>query len=181
LADLPQIEAERVERGLDGEVELRPLLLLRERRLLVRRMLVRLPLDQLDRVVDQVRVEVLDLLLRELDVFEPGDDLVVGEEAFLLPVLDELLEFFYIWEGDVDGEHGPRLSALGGTGARTALDTQRAGTPCPRLTYRARDLTQPLAKPEPISSQFRHDLATLVAAAVQEREPSQTGLSERVR
>src|SRR5205085_1554448 len=70
LADLPQIEAKRVERGLDGEVELRPLLLLREGRLLVRRMLVRLPLDQLDRVVDQVRVEVLDLLLRELDVFE---------------------------------------------------------------------------------------------------------------
>jgi hypothetical protein len=40
-------------------------------------MLVLLPLDQLDRVVDEVRVEVFDLLFRQLDLFEAGDDLVV--------------------------------------------------------------------------------------------------------
>ena len=38
--------------------------------------------------------EVLDLLLPELDFLEPGDDLVVGEEALLFPVLDELLQLF---------------------------------------------------------------------------------------
>ena len=46
-------------------------------------MLVRLAFHQLDPVVDQIRVEVFDLLLRELDVFEPGYDLVVGEKALL--------------------------------------------------------------------------------------------------
>ena len=85
LADLAQVEAEAVEARLDGEVELRrrrELVFLRLR-LLVRRRLVLLPFDQLDVVVDQVRVEVFDLLFRELDFLEPGDDLVVGEEAFL--------------------------------------------------------------------------------------------------
>ena len=64
LADLAQVEAQRVERRLDGEVELRRLFSSSaERRLLVRRVLVLLAFDQLDRVVDQVRVEVFDLLL----------------------------------------------------------------------------------------------------------------------
>jgi hypothetical protein len=67
--------------------------------------LVLLPLHQLDGVVDQVRVEVLDLLLCELDFLEPGDDLVVGEEPLLEPVLDELVELFDVRERDVDGEH----------------------------------------------------------------------------
>ena len=90
LADLAQVEPQRVERRLDGEVELRRRLLLLGRA--VRscgQSLVLLALDQLDRVVDQVGVEVLDLLLRELDVFEPGDDLVVREEPLLEPLLDE--------------------------------------------------------------------------------------------
>jgi hypothetical protein len=56
-------------------------------------------------VVDEIRVEVLDLLLGQLDVFEPGDDLVVGEEAFLLSVLYEPVQFFDVGEGDVDCEH----------------------------------------------------------------------------
>ena len=62
-------------------------------RLLVRRRLVLLALEQLDAVVDEVGVEVLDLLLGEVDLLEPGDDLVVGEEPLLLPFLDELVEF----------------------------------------------------------------------------------------
>ena len=82
LADLPQVEAQGVERRLDAQIEFRAFLLFRCD-LLVRRMLVRLALQELDPVVDQVRVEVFDLVLRELDVFEPGCDLVVVENAFL--------------------------------------------------------------------------------------------------
>ena len=92
LADLAQVEAEGVERGLDGEVELRRHLLLFDERLLVRRMLVLLALDELDAVVDQVGVEVLDLLLREVDLLEALDDLVVGEDPFVETLLDELVE-----------------------------------------------------------------------------------------
>ena len=63
-----------------------------------------LALDELDVVVDQVRVEVFDLLLRELHVLEPVDDLVVGEEALLRSVRDELLELFDLGKRDLDGE-----------------------------------------------------------------------------
>ena len=91
----------------------------------MRRRLVLLPLDELDRVVDQVGVEVLDLLLRELDLLEPGDDLVVGEKALLLSLLDELLELFDLGESDVDGEHGTSAFSRGWTGID--LDTRRAG------------------------------------------------------
>ena len=62
-ADLAQVEPQRVERRLDGEVELRRVLLLLGERLLVRQRLVLLALDELDAVVDQVRREVLELLL----------------------------------------------------------------------------------------------------------------------
>ena len=57
-------------------------------------------------MVDQVRVEVLDLLLRELDLVEPGDDLVVREEALLEPLLDEALKLLDLRESDIDGQHG---------------------------------------------------------------------------
>ncbi len=76
-----------------------------ERGLLVRRVLVILALHQLDGVVDQVRVEVFDLLLGELDLFEAGDDLVIREEALLRAVLNELVELFDVRKGNVDGEH----------------------------------------------------------------------------
>jgi hypothetical protein len=68
-------------------------------------MLVLLALEQVDRVVDQVGVEILDLLLRELDLLEAGDDLVIGEEPLLEPVLDELVEFLDVGESNIDGEH----------------------------------------------------------------------------
>ena len=109
LPDLAQIEAEGVERRLDGEVELRgddDLLVLGRRRL-VRRSLVPLALDDVDAVLDQVRVEVLDLLLRQLHVLARGGDLVVGQEAFLPPFRDELVELFDVRKRDVDGEHVP--------------------------------------------------------------------------
>ena len=63
-------------------------------------------LVELDRVVDQVRVEVLDLLLRELDVVEARDDLVVREEPLLEPLLDEAVELLDLGESDIDGQHG---------------------------------------------------------------------------
>src|SRR5207244_13258663 len=50
--------------------------------------------------------EVLDLLLAELDVFEPGDDLVIREEPSLQAILDELLELLDVRKSNVDGEHG---------------------------------------------------------------------------
>src|SRR5262249_49796444 len=79
-------------------------------RLLARKRLVLLALDELDRVVDEVRVEVLDLLLRQLDLVEAGDDLVVREEPFLEPVLDETVQLFDFRQRDVDGQHGHWLS-----------------------------------------------------------------------
>ena len=106
LADLAQVEPQRVERRLDGEVELRRgLVFIGGRRLLVRERLVLDAFDQLDRVVDQVRVEVLDLLLRELDVVEPGHDLVVREETALETLLDEALELLDLGKSDIDGQH----------------------------------------------------------------------------
>ena len=62
-------------------------------------------------MVDQIGIEVLDLFLGELDLLEPGDDLVIGEKPFLLALRDELLELFDLGESDIDGEHEPRLSS----------------------------------------------------------------------
>ena len=107
LPDLAQVEAQRVERRLDREIELRlDLLLLDRHGLRVREVLVLDAFVELDRVVDQVRVEVLDLLLRELDVVESRDDLVVREEPLLEPLLDQALELLDLGEGDIDGQHG---------------------------------------------------------------------------
>jgi hypothetical protein len=95
LPDLAQVEAQRVERRLDGQVELRRLLRLRvwERGLRVRRLLVLLPLDQLDRAFEQVGVEVLHLLRLQLDVLKPGSDFVVGQKPLLKTIRDEPLQF----------------------------------------------------------------------------------------
>ena len=78
----------------------------------MRRMLVRLAFQQLDPVIDEVRVEVLDLLLRELDVFEPVCDLVVVENALLETFLDELLKLLDLRKGDFDGEQRRPTSRL---------------------------------------------------------------------
>ena len=99
------LNAAEFSEGSTVEVELGGRLLLRHHRLLVRRRLVLLTLDQVDAVVDQVRVEVLDLLFGEIDVLEAGDDLVVGQKPLLLPFLDELLDLFDVRQRDVDREH----------------------------------------------------------------------------
>jgi hypothetical protein len=113
LPDLAQVEPQRVEARLDGEVELGRVLrlLLLDERPFVREALVVLALDELDAVVDQVGGEVFELILRELDFLHTGDDLVIGEEALLLPRLDELLELLDLGESDVDGE---QLSSTSG-------------------------------------------------------------------
>src|SRR5262249_31570996 len=108
----------------------------RGRRLLVRECLVQLALEQLDRVVYEVGEEVLYLLFRQLDIFERGHDLVVGEEPFFLSLLDKLVEFLDVRESDLDGEHGPRLSS--------GVDTERPSqamsrtSSAPALTHRRR-------------------------------------------
>ena len=71
-ADGAQVQAQRVERGLDGEVELRPLLGGRR----VRRGIAG-ALEHVDAVIEEIRVQVFDLLLRDLDLFEHGRDLFV--------------------------------------------------------------------------------------------------------
>ena len=107
LPDLAEVEPQRVERRLDREIELRlDLLLLDRTGSACGRSLCSVALVELDRVVDQVRVEVLDLLLRELDVVEPRHDLVVREEPLLEPLLDQALELLDLGEGDIDGQHG---------------------------------------------------------------------------
>ena len=105
-----------------------------------------LPLDQLDRVVDGVGGELFELLLRQLDVLERVDDLVVGEESLFLPLLDELVQFLDVWQSDLDGEHEPLL--LSG------------------LTKTSPHLLQPLAdlpRPAPTPLQAPHPIRAIAA------------------
>src|SRR5436309_1572912 len=111
-------------------------------------MLVRLTLHQLDPVVDQVRVEVLDLLLRELDILEPGCDLVVVEDAFLDAFLDEYLQLLDVRKRDVDGQQRrlpPGFTRW--TGSRSTSERKRAGHPTPPGSPSRRpDITEVRAK-----------------------------------
>src|SRR6266566_2351213 len=135
LPDLAQVEPQRVERRLDGQVKLWCLdLLLGEIRLLVRRVFVRFALDELDAVVDQIGVEVFDLLLAELDIVEARSDLVVVQDSLLEPFLNKLLEFLDVRERDFDGEHRPRLSRAGWTGGLPTQTREGPVTQPPRLT-----------------------------------------------
>src|SRR4029078_11545580 len=58
---------------------------------------------------DEVRVEVLDLLLGEVDFLQASDDLVVGEEPLFLPFGDELVQLVDVGQRDIDREHCPPL------------------------------------------------------------------------
>src|SRR5471030_1320248 len=91
-----------------------------------------LTLEQLDTMVDQVGREVFKLFLRELDLFEAGDDLVIGKEALLLPRLDKLGEFFDLGERDVDSEHS-ELDLQSRADGKTTL-TSRCLFPAHSLT-----------------------------------------------
>src|SRR5439155_24612948 len=93
--DLAQVELERVERWLGAQVELRRRLrLVLNERWPVRRLLVLLPLGQVDRAFGQVGVELLDLLPRQLDLLERGRDLVVGQKPLLKAIGDEPRQLF---------------------------------------------------------------------------------------
>src|SRR5262245_54457116 len=88
------------------------------------RVLVLLALHELDRVVDQVCVEVFDLLLGQLDFLERRDNLVVGQKPLFLSLLNELVELFDVGERDVDREQwGLAFSCWDGGGD---LCTKRA-------------------------------------------------------
>ena len=69
-------------------------------------------------MVGEVGVEVLDLLLRQLDVVEGVDDLVVGEEPLVGSVGDELLELFDLGERDLDREQVGDLRLVLNDGVR---------------------------------------------------------------
>src|SRR5436305_7527333 len=97
-------------------------------------MLVRFAFDELDAVVDQVRVEVFDLILRELDILEPGGDLVVVEKPFLETVLNELVELFDVGQRDVDGEQLGYLPACRLMGTRSTYEDANGRRTAPRLT-----------------------------------------------
>jgi hypothetical protein len=75
-------------------------------------LLLRLSVQQLDVVVEQVGVEVLELLLGELDLLERRGHLVERQVALFLTFLDERLELVDVGQGDVDGQHGrPRKTS----------------------------------------------------------------------
>src|SRR6185295_3553603 len=103
LADLTQVEAQRVEAGLDGEVELRRLLAVDQAVLLG--LLLGLPVEQLDVVVEQVGVEVLELFLGELDLLERLGDLVEREVPLVLAFLDKSLQLLDVRQRDLDRQH----------------------------------------------------------------------------
>ena len=96
---------------------------------------------RVDVVLDQVGVEVFDLSLVS-DLFETGDDLVVGEKALLLTVGDELLELFDLRERrDFDGEQVGDLRLVVSTRQSDERTSQCcAGTLVPALPQAARIL-----------------------------------------
>src|ERR671925_857454 len=75
---------------------------------------------------------------------------------------------------------GPRLSALGGTGDSNCLGHAKSRYDLPPAHLNARDLTTGRPISEPLFSQFGHDLATFLAAAVEKGQPPQPGRRERL-
>jgi hypothetical protein len=122
-ADRPQVEPQRVQRRLDGEVDLRLLAGFGRRRwrlalggdgfgaaalgrdgLAVRR-------DDRDPLLIEMRVELRQLLLRDLDLFERGGDLLDGEEPALLPFVDERSELVELRDGCLVSKQNVGLGA----------------------------------------------------------------------
>ena len=65
--------------------------------------------QHLDADLEQVRVEVLDLLLGDLGLLQDPDDLVVGEEALLPPVGDERAHLLHVRQGDLHSAAAGRV------------------------------------------------------------------------
>ncbi len=98
--------------------------------------LVLLSLDELDRVIDEVRREVLQLLLGEIEVLDGLDDLVVRQEPLLLPLLDELVQLLDLRKSGFDREHGPLLSPWRLTEDRPSNATSRIRVPAQTTSRR---------------------------------------------
>src|SRR5207248_4769965 len=118
--DRAQIEAQGVQAGLDGEVDLRFLgavraALGRGRPLRVLARLARrgqrlaVGGDDVDALLDEVAVELGQLLLGDLDLLERGGDLLEGEEAALLALREERLELVGLGERRFVGEQSVGL------------------------------------------------------------------------
>ena len=130
-----------------------------------------LAFDELDAVVDQIGGEVFDLLLGELDFLEPFDDLVVGEEPFLLPRRNQLLEFFDVGKSNVDSEHESTTSGLAwvdeDTNPTHEPDSLSSGSPSNRA-----DSTSGFAEEERIFHQTANSFFAVGGAS---SEPSLSG------
>ena len=119
-ADRAQVEPQRVQARLDREVDLG---LARRVRALLARLLGALEAaaladrrpavlaDHVDALVLQVRVELGDLLLGDLDLLQRGGDLREGEEALLLALRDQWTELFDLRYGDLLRQQNFRFGA----------------------------------------------------------------------
>src|SRR5437763_1010518 len=141
-------------------------------------MLVRLAFDELDAVVDQVRVEVFDLILRELDILEPGGDLVVVEKPFLETVLNELVELFDVGQRDVDGEQLGYLPACRLMGTRSTYEDANGRRTAPAHPLARRSLHSRPRSQNAISGRLcclGNDLPDALAVTVIDREHGELG------
>ena len=149
----------------------------RHDRLLVGQRLVLLSLDELDRVIDEVGREVLQLLLREIDVLDGLDDLVVRQEPLLLPLLDELVQLLDLRKSGFDGEHGPLLSPWRLTEDRPSNATSRITVPAQttsrRIVYTTSDLGKGRILDHRSNSGADAQLADALTEAVRHRARAQ--------
>ena len=75
-----------------------------------------LALHQIDTVLSQVGVELVELILGQIDLFESPRYLVVGEEAPFLSILGQPLNLVNVWQSDVDREHVAAFRSVRGDG-----------------------------------------------------------------
>ena len=68
--------------------------------------------------LEQMRVEVLDLILGHVRLLEHVDDLVVREEALVAPVHDECAHLIDVRQGNLDGAAGGRFRHSHGPSSR---------------------------------------------------------------
>jgi len=64
-----------------------------------------------DSLVQQVAVQLTNLLLRDLDLFQAGSDLLERQNALLLPFRDQATELFHLEDGGLVGQQYLSLGA----------------------------------------------------------------------
>ena len=103
--DRAQVKPQRVEARLDGEIDLGPLALLGARLGRVRggrldrawlrsRRPTVLLLHDVDSLLVEIRVQLLELLLCHLDLFQVRSDLIEGQKAAIVPFGDQRAQLF---------------------------------------------------------------------------------------